>query len=325
MFRFFHSNNPMCIILLVPFVLVLHLPIFMVPLSGPSDTDGYLSLLSKSVLGSAPFLHYLVSVILVFIDLYLVQKITNVYKMLGAYSYLVAILFCFLNAFFVSFTTNFSTQVAVLLLLLLMYYYVLLFERSFSLKTGFNIGLVLGLGGLFFKPFMLFFFLAVWGVIAYRTDFVRVFFTILLGFMMPFYFLFTYQYLSASKIIWVSFLPQIHLLSFQKWEMPTAGYLYVFLFIGMFIQSFLKAQGSLNSMLIFNRNIYNALSLTAALIIISLFLTSFFSLSLLHLMVIPFSFMLAYLLKDYKKKWIPELYFWVLFCLVIFNSLLFRV
>jgi hypothetical protein len=324
-FRFFHSNNPICIILLVPFVLVLHLPIFMLPLTGPMDTDGYLSLLAKPILAASPALHYLVSAILVCIDLYLVHKITNIYKMLGSYSYLVTILFCFLNAFFISFTTNISTQVAVLLLLMLVYYYILLFERSFSLKTGFNIGLVLGLGGLFFKPFMLFFVLSVWGVIAYRTDYVRVFFAILLGFLMPFYFLFTIQYLGASKIIWFSFLPQVHLLSFEKWAMPPIGYLYAVLFVGFFVQSFIKSQGSLNSMLIFNRNIYNALSLSAALVVISLFLSSFFSLSLLHLMVIPFSFMLAYLLKDYKRKWIPELYFWILLCLVIFNSFLFRI
>lgn len=325
MFRFFHSNNPMCIILLVPFVLVLHLPIFMVPITGAIDTDGYLSLMAKPILGASPAIHYMVSVALAFIDLYLVHKITNIYKMLGTYSYLVTILFCFLNAFFISFTINVSTQVAVLLLLLLVYYYVLLFERSFSLKTGFNIGLVLGLGGLFFKPFMLFLGLSVWGVIAYRTDFLRVFFTILLGFIMPFYFLFTIQYLSASKIIWFSFLPQIHLLSFQKWSIPPAGYLYVFVFLGFFAHSFLKVQGALNSMLIFNRNIYNALSLSAALIIGTIFFSNFFSLSLLHLMVIPFSFMFAYLLKDYKKKWIPELYFWILFSLVIFNSFLFRI
>lgn len=323
-FRLFHSNNPMCLFILVPLVFVLQIPIFFNGFTGPNDTDGFLSLILKNYMAGFHFLHYTISVILILFNVYLIQKIVNIYKMLGNYTYIISFAFVLLNSFFIVFIIDLSTCIAITLLLLLLYYYIFLFERSFSLKTAFNIGLILGLGTLFYKSFIVFFLLAFWGIISFRSDFIKLIFNLLIGAFVPFYFLFTYMFLNSIEISWGKMFPNFHLLYLNGQDFNATNVLYLTVFFGLLIQGFLKIRASLTSMLIFNRNIYNAISLAIILIIISFFLTNQITLSSLHLMIVPVSFMMPYVLKDYKKKWLPDLYFWVLIFLVLFNTVVFK-
>lgn len=324
-FRFFHSNDPICFFLLIPIVMLLQIPIFFVGTIGPQEIDGYLSLFLKNYLTDANVIHYFFSVAIILMNLYLIQKISSAYKLLGSYSHAISLLFCFVNALFIDFISGFSSLIAEMLLLLLLYYYLFLFERAFSLKTAFNIGLILGLGMLFYKPFVVFVVLVIWGVISFRSDLIRVGVTIALGFFIPFYFLFTYQYLMNIPISWQHAMPQLHLLYFPYHSFSALAIVVLIVLLAVLIQAFIKIQGSLSTMLIFNRNIYGSISLATVLIFISLFLTNEIRLSALHLLAVPMSFILAYLLKDYKKKWIPELYFWTLFSFVILNDLFFKI
>lgn len=310
--------------ILIILAALLQSEVFFVPAGCIESSDGVLGVALKQVFQQTAGWVYVLGLLFFLADLFLVHKIANMHKMLGVYSFAAALIFAWLHVFFVAFAGNISTCAAVFLLLLFVYFYTKLFDRNFSYKTSFNMGLVVGSGVLLYKPFLVFILLSLWGSIAYRTDFIKVIGTILVGFVVPFYFLITIYYLSDLPVPWTDLLPMPRGLYLDYSKYGTSYFFYVFLFGFLWLQGFLKVQGSLPSMLIFNRNIFSALSIASGLIVISLFLTGTLSRTSLHLFVVPASFMLAYVLKDYKKKWIPELYFWMLVFLMVMNVLFYK-
>jgi hypothetical protein len=311
MYKLFNANHPMSIIALLLTIFLSRCFIFLNGLHPYSfDTDGLFVNWMINYLGINSILFYLNIILILIPQTVIIYKLTSVHRLLGVYSLLPCFTYVLISSFIPSFTTNIGIQIAVLTLLILLNSFVNIFENKINTIDVYNIGLLLSIGLFFYKPFMVFIFVFLWGLITYRSSIFKDFLLLLLGIATPLYFYFTITIIS-NKVVDISVFSNTFTLNPFITAAPNVIEI-VFFSIIVFaaLWGFFKTQSSLFSMLIYNRNIFNIIFQILLIFVVLLFLTKQFSASTSLFCVLPICFMLSFQMKQMRKKWMPELICW---------------
>lgn len=321
MFKFLHSNNIVGWIL-IPILLVLSkLSILSHGIyPHPYDTDGVLTKELVLFFDKQSGGYYFSVIIIYGVQLLLLYRLSAAYKILGSQSLLPCYLYLILCFYFPQFSYNLGIALAVLMLLVVLNIYLSFFEKNINSGEILNMALVVGLGTMFYKPFGIFFVILIFGILSYRNNGIKNFLIAIVGLMLPWYFYFSIEYLNTGVLDFrilqfvVTFNPFLYL------QFTGASYFFAILYIAMLSAGFFKIQGSIQSMLIFNRNIYGILSIVIVLGIVLLFMTKWVDATIFHITTIPGCMMIAYQLKEYRKASVPEILIWCIIALSLFSN-----
>lgn len=191
-----------------------------------------------------------------------------------------------------------------------------LFFKLYSLHNAksllFNIGFLLGISVLIYAPLFCLFPL-IWIVLSYiRTPNFRDFFVSLLGFLLPFIYLFAYLYIT-NQLFNSNYIDWIYYPAIFSIHIINKPFLYFFVIvIGFVLLAFFSMFFQLERDVIKDRKLFIVFILLTLFFFVTLVFNSDGYNSLYILLTIPFSVFLANYFNKLKKEWLAEVFFTII-------------
>lgn len=218
-------------------------------------------------------------------------------------------------------------------LLLVNTIFILILDKIFKLyKTpnafalDFDIGFLISTAALIYFPSIVMFLLFLTGLLILKPFSWRDWILGIMGLMLPFFFMFTYYFLTdqfqyfTSKFFTANIRQQIDMWSLlPKGFGITVGYILFLLFLAV-----LKLSRNFYKNVIRTRNLQQITLLFNVISVIIILLTPEVQLYRFTVLAIPFSFLISYYFLSAKKIWYAEVLFWLLITNVVYNFFLMR-
>lgn len=291
MVRFFRSGNPLTVLLLLLYTLLVKFFYLLHPSPFMADgSEGLLyNLLVKWIqllLGNSPILFTFLAVLLQWLQALLLTRITNRHRLFAKPTYLPAMCYLLFTSFLQGWNV-FSPALLVNLIMLWVFSSITeLYTRTSARDVVFNIGFALGVCGLFYFPAIIFCLLLLISLLIMRAFRLAEWIIALLGLICPMYLLGTYLFLTdQSALIWK--IPGIGLNIPVITDYKVWGALIASLFF--FILGWLLLQRTIKKMLIQVRKIWAVMIVYTFVAMIVPFFSIHFSPDYWVLAVLPIS------------------------------------
>ncbi len=243
------------------------------------------------------------------------------FKMFQQVSYLPAFTFVLLTALFPFWDAISSGLIANALIIWILVKLNRLYDQTQPKTLEFNIGLIVGFSILLYEPIAILIPVVVFALAIIRPFRLAEWLVLIMGILLPFYFIFTYVFLTDSAAAFTAFLPKL------DWKNPLAGlelkaaitliFIAIQLLIGIY---FWQAQQ--------NRNIIQVRKYWGVMLL-TLFLTFFqpiiFSTQALYasaIVLAPLASFICYGYASPKQLLLPNVLFWISAGLIVYNHLL---
>jgi hypothetical protein len=248
----FRQKNSSNALILLVYALLLKFPLFLKPVAAlrqPDDNYLYTGLLDflEPLRLPAVFFSFL-SFLLIYSQASLLNRICNSQKILPKQNYLPAMAYVLMTSLLKEWN-YFSAPLLINSMLIWIYYRMILLYNSNKAATGiFNIGVMMGLVTLFYKPAIVFVLLIWLALFIMRPFIIREWLIGLLGLTTPYYFLVILLYLT-NNWSWQKVIPSIR---FSLPAMPASVFITVSIALVVipFIAGGIYVQNNLNKMLI---------------------------------------------------------------------------
>ncbi len=308
--RFFKNNNPSSFILLPLFALVLWVIGFFAEQSSiVADQMPLYETIAKP-LNNYPFIATIIAYLLIISGAFLLNFIVNKYEILTKPSFLPAL-------FYIVFMSMDSTMLTLhpfifsnIFIMLAIYKLVSSYQKDTAFSNAFDAGILFSLSSLFYFPSIVFIPLLGVGFILFRPFNWREWIISLLGFLVPYIFVFSYYFLKDTSGNWwdikvfLSHLPDQPkpIISNSFYFMLGVSVLIISLaFMKLFTGFYEASQRNKKGILL--------LVWLAAFAVISLFIAAQVSIENYSALAIPASVFCANYFLKIKKKWWGELLF----------------
>ncbi len=243
------------------------------------------------------------------------------FKMFQQVSYLPAFTFVLLTALFPFWDAISSGLIANALIIWILVKLNRLYDQTQPKTVEFNIGLIVGFSILMYEPIAILIPVVVFALAIIRPFRMAEWLVLIMGILLPFYFIFTYVFLTDSAAAFTAFLPKL------DWKNPLAGlelkaaitliFIAIQLLIGIY---FWQAQQ--------NRNIIQVRKYWGVMLL-TLFVTFFqpiiFSSQALYasaIVLAPLASFICYGYASPKQLLLPNVLFWISAGLIVYNHLL---
>lgn len=243
------------------------------------------------------------------------------FKMFQQVSYLPAFTFVLLTALFPFWDAISSGLIANALIIWILVKLNRLYDQTQPKTVEFNIGLIVGFSILMYEPIAILIPVVVFALAIIRPFRLAEWLVLIMGILLPFYFIFTYVFLTDSAAAFTAFLPKL------DWKNPLAGlelkaaitliFIAIQLLIGIY---FWQAQQ--------NRNIIQVRKYWGVMLL-TLFVTFFqpiiFSTQALYasaIVLTPLASFICYGYASPKQLLLPNVLFWISAGLIVYNHLL---
>ncbi len=243
------------------------------------------------------------------------------FKMFQQVSYLPAFTFVLLTALFPFWDAISSGLIANALIIWILVKLNRLYDQTQPKTVEFNIGLIVGFSILMYEPIAILIPVVVFALAIIRPFRLAEWLVLIMGILLPFYFIFTYVFLTDSAAAFTAFLPKL------DWKNPLAGlelkaaitliFIAIQLLIGIY---FWQAQQ--------NRNIIQVRKYWGVMLL-TLFVTFFqpiiFSTQALYasaIVLAPLASFICYGYSSPKQLLLPNVLFWISAGLIVYNHLL---
>ena len=295
MVKFFRSGNPLTVLLLLIYTLVVKFYYLIHPSTFLADgSEGLLyDLLIKwmvMIFGKSPLVFTSLAILLLLLQALLITKIVNHQRLFAKPTYLPAMSYMLFTSLWQGWNV-FSPGLLVNLVMLWVFSSItLLYTRTSARDVVFNIGFALGVCGLFYFPAIVFCLLLWLSLLIMRPFRLAEWIIALLGLICPIYLLGTYLFLTDQWEL-VTRIPRIGI------HMPVAehykvwGAIIISLFF--FILGWLLLQRTLKKMLIQGRKIWNVLIVYVFVAMVVPFFNAQFSPDYWVLAILPLSLFVA--------------------------------
>jgi len=310
--RFFKTSYFSSLLVLSLLVLVLWLPL------ESTIFPAYISSWPMSYLPLNPWIQQILSIILFFLTALLINQVATKHRLTDRNSYLVAFFFILIGS-----ASGFLTQMSPSLLATFFFAFfsrkVFDFQSSTKLiTTSFDAGIFLGITSLFFPPAALLVLFAWFALLVYQADQWRAYVTVILGILLPWFFVF-------SGYFWFNKLPEalsgfVQYFHFREIVNPFAGSLDLIMFLLVALIILTGAFSILGSLSSFNISLRQHASVSLwgllfSLLIIFLFATP---IQVLMLAALPASLIVGTFFSRMKRlKWANLfLLLWILFIFI---------
>lgn len=329
MFSFFKSNNPSVVVFYI-FYLVLFRIYFAF---NPIDSNfifGYREPLSQLLFGffkSISLNHTILSIalsaILCFIQSLLVNSIVNENKFLQRKSYIAGALFILFTSFFKEGLLLSPASMAFTFLILSVERIFSLFKNEKPNTAIFDVGFFIAIATLFYFPSILFLFLAYIGLSTIRAFAYREWVIILIGFLCPFFLVFTYYFWNDQTGKLIEDIVNLHSVGWLQAVAINRVDGVMLLSISLLaIASLILLPSALYSSLIQVRKFSTLLVIFFFLTVISFALQQTFSLSHLALLGLPLGIISSLVIMQIKNKVVSEVIHLILILLVLAGQFL---
>ncbi len=243
------------------------------------------------------------------------------FKMFQQVSYLPAFTFVLLTALFPFWDAISSGLIANALIIWILVKLNRLYDQTQPKTLEFNIGLIVGFSILLYEPIAILIPVVVFALTIIRPFRLAEWLVLIMGILLPFYFIFTYVFLTDSASAFTAFLPKL------DWKNPLAGidikvaFALVFIAIQLLIGIYFW-QVQQNRNIIQVRKYWGVMLLT---LFLTLFQPIIFSSQALYasaIVLAPLSSFICYAYASPKQLLLPNVLFWISAGLIVYNHLL---
>jgi len=293
--KFFRSGNPLTVLLLLIYTLVVKFHYLYFPSTYLADgSEGLLYDLLvkwlKALVGPSPFFFTSLTILLLLLQALLITKIVNHQRLFAKPNYLPAMAYLLFTSLLHDWNV-FSPALLVNLIMLWVFSSItLLYTRTSARDVVFNIGFALGICGLFYFPAVIFCLLLLMSLLIMRPFRLAEWIIALLGLVGPLYLLGTYLFLTDQWALFTK-IPRIGLsieliLHYKVWGA-------IVISIVFFLMGWLLLQRSLKKMLIQGRKIWGVLVIYVFVAMLIPFFNIHFSPAYWVLAILPLSMFVA--------------------------------
>lgn len=295
MVKFFRSGNPLTVLLLLMYTILVKFYYLLHPSTFLADgSEGLLyDLLVKwiqRVIGTSPYLYTCLAILVLLLQALLITKIVNHQRLFAKPTYLPAMSYILFTSLLEGWNV-FSPALLVNLVMLWVFSSItLLYTRTSARDVVFNIGFALGVCGLFYFPSVVFCLLLLLSLLIMRPFRLAEWIIGVLGLICPLYLLGTYLYLTDQWSLFTK-IPRIGInfpviANYKVWGAMVAS-------IFFFILGWLLLQSTIKKMLIQGRKIWSVLIVYVFVAMVVPFFNVHFSPSYWLLAILPLSMFVA--------------------------------
>lgn len=243
------------------------------------------------------------------------------FKMFQQVSYLPAFTFVLLTALFPFWDAISSGLIANALIIWILVKLNRLYDQTQPKTVEFNIGLIVGFSILLYEPIAILIPVVVFALAIIRPFRLAEWLVLIMGILLPFYFVFTYVFLTDSSEAFTAFLPKL------DWKNPLAGidiqsgialvFIGAQLLIGLYFW-----QDQQNRFIIQVRKYWGVMLLT---LFVTFFQPIIFSTQALYasaIVLAPLASFISFSYASPKQLLLPNVLFWISAGLIVYNHLL---
>ena len=316
----FKSNNPLSIVMLFFYGLVLKFSSFAdphIPVAHPTDGFLYHTLIwyLQGIGHQTPVIYPIITYILVFTQAITLNNLIINQRLLPKANFLPAMSYLLITSFFPEWWQLSSTLIVNSLLVWVWARMSVLYGNHKAKMVLFNIGIVLGIASFFYFPSVLFAVLMIFALVIMRSFNVTEWLVGLFGITTPYYFLFAYLYL-ANKWNPKTFLPSISL-SYPQFQQTIWAWVAMLLLVVPFLISGFFIQRDILRMLIQVRKAWSLLLLYLLTSLMVPFINSTSTFEYWILSAAPFAVFHANTFFNTRREWLQNLLHWVMVAFIL--------
>jgi hypothetical protein len=288
-----------------------------------TGNDGLISVFIKTYLVDLnPTLLFVIYQLVVLLQAVRINSMLDEYRMFPQAGYTAAMGYVLLTALFKDWSTISSALMANFILIWLFMKVVRLYNQQSPKTLLFNIGLIMGMAIIAYHPIAIMIPILLFSLAIMRAFQLQEWFVLLMGTLLPFYFLVSWLYINDSTSSFITYLPKFylnkHLFPIHNKQLITGSIVFAFsVLIGIFYwQQF-------NSRLVIQmRKNWSVLLLTLLIVVLAPFIFWQAGISCFLLTIVPAAAFLGAAFSHPKSLLFPNLLFWLLVAIIVWNNLL---
>lgn len=291
------------------------------PLVVANESDGLIAyLLVHYVKGCSPFILTLLFQIIILSQAIRLNVLMSKLKMFNQVSYLPGVTYIILTALFPYWDVISAGLVANSLVIWILVKLLRLYDQNQPKSLEFNIGLILGISILLYEPIAILIPVVLFALTIIRPFKLTEWLVLLMGVTLPFYFIFTYVFLTSSAQDFRHFLPRL------DWKNPLVRpeTTVIISLIAIGVQLFLGIyywQEQQSRFIIQVRKYWGVLLLV---LLLTLFQPIIFSAQALYasaIVLTPMACFISFAYSVPKRLFIPNFLFWVSVAVIVYNHM----
>lgn len=320
----FKSNNPLSIIFLFFYGILLRFAVFLAPTKPVVfPLDGVLYKYAIKVMAqwgiSNSLIFSFLAYLFIFIQALLLNKYINQYRMFSRVNFLPAYSYVLISAIFPEWWLMSAALVSNTLLIWIWGSMISIYKKEQVKNTLFYAGILLGVCSFLFVPALFFgLMLLIWLMIL-RSFSISEWLISLLGISLPYYFFFAYLFLTDQQPFLLEFMKFQFV--FSTIRLDIYRWVGIILIIIPFFISLVYIQTAISRMLIQVRKNWNLLIVFVFYSLIVAGLSGRFNVFYWIIAVVPLAAFHANTLFSSKRKWLPNLVHVITFGYIIFTNI----
>ena len=318
----FRDRSDLNVLFLVLLSVAVHFHFYLEPpIVIANPTDGLLAyLLFHYVKPLPPLTLIVIFHLIVIVQALRLNILVSRFKMFQHVSYLPAFTFVVLTALFPFWDAISSGLIANAFIIWILVKLNRLYDQTQPKTLEFNIGMIVGCSILLYEPIAILIPVVIFALAIIRPFRLTEWLVLIMGIVLPFYFIFTYVFLTDSAEAFTAFLPKL------DWENPLAAldaksiialsFMGLQLLIGLYFW-----QDQQNRFIIQVRKYWGVMLLT---LVVTFFQPIIFSSQALYasaIVIAPLASFISFCYAGPKQLMIPNVLFWISAGLIVYNHL----
>jgi hypothetical protein len=318
----FRDRSDINVLFLVLLSVAVHFHFYLEPpIVIANPTDGLLAyLLFHYVKPLPPLALIVIFHLIVIVQALRLNILVSRFKMFQHVSYLPAFTFVVLTALFPFWDAISSGLIANAFIIWILVKLNRLYDQTQPKTLEFNIGMIVGCSTLLYEPIAILIPVVIFALAIIRPFRLTEWLVLIMGIVLPFYFIFTYVFLTDSAEAFTAFLPKL------DWENPLAAldaksiialsFMGLQLLIGLYFW-----QDQQNRFIIQVRKYWGVMLLT---LVVTFFQPIIFSSQALYasaIVIAPLASFISFCYAGPKQLMIPNVFFWISAGLIVYNHL----
>lgn len=318
----FRDRSDLNVLFLVLLSVTVHFHFYWeVPIVIANPTDGLLAYLLFNYVKPLPSLGLIILFhLIVVVQAIRLNILLSRFKMFQQVSYLPAFTFVVLTALFPFWDAISSGLIANAFIIWILVKLNRLYDQTQPKTLEFNIGMIVGVSILLYEPIAILIPVVVFALAIIRSFRLTEWLVLMMGIFLPFYFIFTYVFLTDSAQAFTAFLPKL------DWGNPLAkmdvkstialSFIGVQLLIGFYFW-----QEQQNRFIIQVRKYWGVMLLTLVLTFFQPIIFSSQALYASAIVITPLASFISFCYAGPKQLMIPNIFFWISAGLIVYNHL----
>ena len=318
----FRDRSDLNVLFLVLLSVAVHFHFYLEPpIVIANPTDGLLAyLLFHYVKPLPPLALIVIFHLIVIVQALRLNILVSRFKMFQHVSYLPAFTFVVLTALFPFWDAISSGLIANALIIWILVKLNRLYDQTQPKTVEFNIGLIVGFSILLYEPIAILIPVVVFALAIIRPFRLTEWLVLIMGILLPFYFIFTYVFLTDSAEAFTAFLPKL------DWKNPLAGmnvkstialsFIGIQLLIGLYFW-----QNQQSRFIIQVRKYWGVMLLCLFVTFFQPIIFSSQSLYASAIVLAPLASFISFCYASPKQLLIPNVLFWISAGLIVYNHL----